>query len=356
MGGASRYVFELAQALKNSHNVVVAAGGAGELFRQCENAGIRTIPIPNLKRDIAILNECRVFFFLLSLFRKEKPDIVHLNSPKAGGLGALAAHLAGVSQIIYTAHGWTFFEDRPFYQRALIKLFSYATVLLATTTIAVSKKDAGVFAHWLLARRKVVYIPNGVRGGTHGSRDAMREKLKAYGVPLTHPFVFGTIAELHKNKGLSYLIEAIRGVQDAMLIIIGEGEERRRLTLAIGAYKLRHRVVLAGHISDAAELIPAFDAFVLPSVKEGLPYVMLEAGIRGVPTVATNVGGIPDVIEDEKTGLLVPPKDPSALAAALKRLINDEHLRYRLGTALKQKVERDFSLDLMLEKTVLIYK
>lgn len=356
MGGASRAVFELASELSGRFDAVVAAGGAGELFEKLREKGVRTIPLPSLERDLNVIKEIKTFFFLLALLRREAPDTVHVHGPKAGGLGALAARLSGIQKIIYTAHGWAFFEDLPWWNILLRRLFSYVTVLLAHTTIAVSKKDAGAFVNWPLAVRKIVYIPNGVRTVATISQNALREKLKTYGVPQTHPFVFGTVAELHKNKGLSYLVQAMREVPDAMLVIIGEGEERRRLTLAIAASKLQHRVFLAGHIPDAAELIGAFDVFVLPSVKEGLPYVVLEAGVRGVPAVATDVGGIPEVIEHEKTGLLVPPKDPLALAEALKRLIADEPLRKRLGAALKQKVERGFSLDSMLEKTIALYR
>ncbi len=352
LGGASRSVRELAEAFSGTLDVAVAAGGNGELFDVLKSKGIRTISISTLARDISLIKEIKTFFYFLHLLKNEKPDAVHLHSPKAGGLGALAARVVGIKKIIYTAHGWAFFEDRPWYQRTLIRLFSYAIVLLSHTTTAVSKKDAHAFDGWLFIKNKIVHIPNGVALPSSAlPRTEARKKLDIS----NDAFVIGTIAELHKNKGLSYLIEAAEKISNAMFVVIGEGEERKRLALAIAAHHLENRFILKGYLPDAHRYIRAFDVFVLPSVKEGLPYVLLEAGAAEVPMVATNIGGIPDLVEHEKTGLLVPPKDPSALAQALARLQSDASLRSSLFSALKQKIETLFSLNLTLKKTKKLY-
>lgn len=352
LGGASRSVRELAEGLSETADVAVAAGGAGELFTVLAEKNIRTIPIPDLGRDISLVKETRSFLFFIDLFKNEAPDVVHLHSPKAGGLGALAARIVGVKKIIYTAHGWAFFEDRPWWQKILIRLFSYVTVLLTTTTIAVSKKDAHAFRGWPFIKNKMVHIPNGVSVATPLSRTEAREKLGLK----ADTFVIGTIAELHKNKGLIYLIEAVEKIPNAIFVIIGEGEERKRLQLSIAAHRLEDRITLAGYIPEAHTLIPAFDIFVLPSVKEGLPYVLLEAGARGKPVVATNVGGIPEIIEDGKTGFLVPPKNPNALAQALTRLQNDSPIRTLLAENIQKKVSKEFSFKLMIENISDIYE
>ncbi|MFQ5541074.1 MAG: glycosyltransferase, partial [Candidatus Paceibacteria bacterium] len=305
MGGASRAVYDISRALPEGYEALVAAGaeGGGELFEKLSEAGIRTVELPALGRNIMLWGEIRSFFTLLSLLRRERPDVVHLNSPKAGGLGALAARLAGIQRIIYTAHGWAFYEDRPFYQLVLIRLFSYLTLLLTHTTVAVSKKDAHAFDGWPFTRGKIVHIPNGVSlDGRILSREKARSRFAECGVSFPYETVIGTVAELHKNKGLSCLIEAAAEVPDAVFVIIGEGEERRRLTLAIAAHKLQHRVFLVGNIPDVSRFMSAFDIFALPSVKEGLPYVLLEAGAAGLPIVASDIGGIPDIIDEATHG------------------------------------------------------
>lgn len=353
LGGASRSVRELAEALSGTMSVAVAAGGNGELFEVLKKKGVRTISIPTLARDISLIKEIKTFLYFVQLFKTERPDVVHLHSPKAGGLGALAARMVGIKKIIYTAHGWAFFEDRPFYQKMIIRLFSYLIVLLSHSIVAVSKKDSRAFDGWPFVKNKIVYIPNSVALPSSAlTRAEARKQLDIS----SDTFVVGTIAELHKNKGLSYLIEAAEKVPDAMFVVIGEGEERKRLGLAIVAHRLANRFLLKGYIPDAHTLIRAFDVFVLSSVKEGLPYVLLEAGAAEVPVVATNIGGIPDLIEHEKTGLLVSPKDPSALAQALTRLQSDAPLRPSLASSLKQKIEREFSFDLMIQNTVTVYK
>lgn len=353
LGGASRSVRELAEACSNMMDVAVAAGGNGVLFEALNRKGTRTIPIPTLTRDISLLQEIKTLLYFVTLFKTEKPDVVHLHSPKAGGLGALAARMVGVKKIIYTAHGWAFFEDRPWFQRVLIRAFSYAIVLLSHTTIAVSKKDSRAFDGWPLTKNKLVYIPNGVALPSPARPRA--EARAALDFP-QDAFIIGTIAELHKNKGLSYLIEAAEKVPNATFVVVGEGEERKRLMLGIAAHHLEDRFILKGYVPDAHLYIRAFDVFVLPSVKEGLPYVLLEAGATEVPVVATTIGGIPDLIEHEKTGLLVPPKTPQALAEAVERLRSDAGLRSSLSSSLKQKIEREFSFDVMIQKTTTLYR
>lgn len=168
-------------------------------------------------------------------------------------------------------------------------------------------------------------------------------------------FIVGTIGELHKNKGYEYLIGAAREVQNATFVIIGEGEERKKLEALIEKNDLKNRVFLLGYIPDATDYLNAFDIFVLPSLKEGLPYVILEAGLQGLPVVASSVGGIPDFIEHEKTGLLVPAKDANALTTVIHLLIENETLRRSLGPTLREKTKTRFSFRFMLERTISLY-
>ncbi len=354
MGGASRYTFELALGVKDTHDVQIVAGGSGELFEQAKKAGIATVSIPNLARDISIFKEIQSFLFFVSLFKKEHPDVVHVNSPKVGGLGGLAARIAGVKKIIYTAHGWAFFEDRPHYQKLLIRFFSYVTVLLVTKVIAVSKKDAHAFDGWLFTKNKIIHIPNGVTLNAHVTHEEARTVLHSYDIP-TRGMIVGTIAELHNNKGLTYLIEAAKDISDATFVVIGTGEEEDALRALVQKTNLGARFFFTGYIPNAARLISGFDIFVLPSLKEGLPYVLLEAGAQGVPVVASNVGGIPEIIEDGKSGLLVSAKKPSELKTAIGELLKDEEKRWLFSAALKTKIAEEFSLKGMIQKTVAVY-
>lgn len=362
-GGAQRYVFDLATNLpKNEFDVVVAVGGDGVLVEKLAIENIRTIIIPSLVRDINPFKEIVSFFSLLKIIFNERPSIVHLNSAKAAGLGAVAARIAGVSKIIFTAHGWAFNEERGTFARLFFESISWMTSLLSHQTIAVSKAVKKDTYGWPFVQKKIVVIKNGISLPNFFTKNEARMHLFASAnihLP-ENAFVVGTIAELHKNKGLTYAVHAIAKLsnQNPLLhyLILGDGEERESLETLIKQYKLEKRVFLLGFVDDASQFLKAFDLFLLPSITEGLAFVLLEAGLSKLPVVASRVGGIPEIIEDETTGLLVPSRNPDALAVVLQRLIESPALCEKLSTALQEKVTRDFSLTRVLSETLQVYK
>ena len=135
-GGAQRYVFELAEAAKNkNYEVHVACGGSGQLIQKLNGIHIPVHPLDYAKRDVDIVNEVKTLYALYKIIKKIQPDVVHLNSPKLGGLGSVVARIAGVSRIIYTNHGWPFMEERPLWQTVLIKFFSWSSIMYSALII-----------------------------------------------------------------------------------------------------------------------------------------------------------------------------------------------------------------------------
>lgn len=356
-GGAGRYVFDLATSLSGTYDVSVILGLSGQgkkgtLAEKLEGRGIRTIAIPTLGRDLSAKGDRAAFFSLLKTFRDEKPDIVHLNSSKAGGLGALAARLARVPRIVYTAHGWAFNEPVPALSRMFRWAASLATGLLCHHVITVSRFDEMHSPFGI----EVTTIHNGIEAPAFLVKAAARARIAARaGVP-EDTFIIGTIAELHENKGLDILIEAFAGTSKGHLVIIGEGEERPALEALVKKLGIGERVHLVGFIGDAATLLPAFDIFALTSRKEGLPYVLLEAGFAEVPVIASMVGGIPEIVDDQLSGILVPAYDSQAAAEALESLTGSPGTRVHYASRLKEKVERYFPLAGMVKKTVEVYE
>lgn len=362
-GGAQRHVYDLAVAMKGEgHEVAVALGGEGTLKDRLEAAGIFTHSIGSLGRDISAHKDAGSFKEVYSLIRHRKPDIIHLHSPKAAGLGALAGRLARVPKIIYTVHGWAFNEPRPFHERALIAFLSWITMLLCHTVILLSECERAQAARFPGVENKLVRIPLGITPPTFMSIDGARQTIaKSIGLdPVTlgkHTLV-GTIAELHPNKGLSYLVEAMASVIEkypqTLCVIIGDGQEKASLHLLIKEKKLEGVVHLAGYLDNASEYLKALNVFVLPSVKEGFPYVILEAGAASLPVVSTTVGGIPEMIGDMKSGILIQPKNVRELAHAISFMIEHPEERRNYGATLREKVLKEFSLEKMLteiEKT-----
>lgn len=290
-GGAQRYVYDLATNLPSEEfEVAVAFGQPGLLALKLKKAGIKTHALASLKRDMSGTTDLKSFGELLHLFRAEKPDIVHLNSSKAGGLGALAARMAGVPHIIFTAHGWPFWEKRNVVARALIWLFSWLTALLSHKVIVVSNYDHGVTGYMPFVRKKVTRIYNGISPLTLTSAAVIRDMFP------TGVYITGTVGELTKNKNQIALIEEAKRNPNMHVAIVGDGEDRPYLQRKIDEYNLNARVKLCGFMPPEG-VLGGFDEFVLPSLKEGLPYVLIEAKMAGLPIRANRVGGVGEILD-----------------------------------------------------------
>ncbi len=344
-GGAQRYVYDLATTLdQHTWEPVVACGGNGTLVEMLHHAGIPTITLSDLERDVSFKKEWRFFWSFYRLLRIEQPAVLHLNSSKASGLGALAGRLARVPRIIVTAHGWAFNEDRPLWQKLLIKTLHWITVLLSHQTIAVS---SGLLRQlrWPGAWRKMKVInPGRTIGAMYEAAEARTELIARY--PFLAPYRtdpwLGIIAELHPIKRHTVLIQAVaalvRTQPTLRLICIGDGTQRAALEAQVQAHNLTDHVFFLGNIVEAARFLKAFTITTLPSKSESYGYVLHEAGLAGVPVVATAVGGIPDIVSHEVNGLLVPPDNEPALTRALSKLITDPSLATTYAQTLKKSL------------------
>ena len=334
------------------------------LKEKLEKAGIYTYSIGALGRDISVGKDAGSFKELYSVIREKQPDILHLHSPKAAGLGALAGRLLGIKKIIYTVHGWTFNESRPFWQRAGIIFFSWMTMIFCHQIILLSNREYKQTERFPFIKKKLLLIPLGIQSPIFMSIDGAKQFFaKRIGMEFgdfDKRIVIGTIAELHRNKGLGYLVEAAKKVYgyhpNSLFLIVGEGEERKNLEEIINRLDLENNIKLAGYVENANQYLKAFSIFVLPSTKEGLPYTILEAGSAGLPVIATIVGGIPEIITDMKSGILVQPKNAKELGHAISFMIEHPEERRAYGAALHEKVLKDFSIEKMIAETEKVYK
>ena len=356
-GGAQRYVFDLArEARKAGHDVSVMCGGKGVLVDKLKNHGIRVISIPHLQRDISLVDEFRSLHFIFRTLYEEKPDVFHTNSSKMGGIGNLAGRLAGIKKIIFTSHGWDFNAPRrPWYAKIVIKFFVWLTILLSHRTICVSEKTKRDVARLPFVKTKLAVVYNGIENFEILSREQARSEL---GISLDE-FVVGALSELHPVKGLDILLEAwsmFAKKHNAKLLIFGEGEARDELEELAELLEIKDSVEFRGYVDNARKYLRAFDIFCLPSRSENLPYVILEAGTAGVSTIATNVGGIPEIIETGISGVLVDPEEPDTLFSTLMLLKENKELRKRLGESLKETVLKNFTLKKMAHDTLKAYE
>lgn len=358
-GGAQRYVYDLATAARDAgHEVAVVVGGTGPLTEKLAAAGIRTIPLA-LRQHRTFIGDLLTFsslFSLIRVFRAERPDVVHVNSAKAGGLGALAARMASIPLIIFTAHGWEFNAPRNVLSKMGIRLFSWLTMLLAHRTIAVSEAIRHSVCRWPLVYYRVTVISNGIDCVPLRTREEARAAIAPHGIG---KYWIGMISELNPTKRIEDAIRALAMIvekhPETILIVFGEGRERHALQSLVRELHLGNRVFLPGFKNDARSLLKAFDLFLHTSQSEALGYVVLEAGCAALPVVATRVGGIPEIIPDDDYGLLVPPRSPEAFASAIESLMRNPQRAAELGARLHARVQNSFSKLKMVEETLVLY-
>jgi glycosyltransferase involved in cell wall biosynthesis len=349
-GGAQKYVYDLATAFSaRGKDVVVAFGGRGELAQKLDEAGIRTIPLESLVRNINFVKEIKSSFFLYKILKIEKPDILHVNSSKAGGIGAFLGRILGIKCIVFTVHGAPFREDRSFMVRFTLYFFTWLTCIFAHKVIAVSKRDEHDLGQMFFLKKKITTIYPGITFDGAPVRTAAR----------TREMHILTVAELHPNKGYMYGLRAVEKLHAKGLpvhySIFGEGEDKKKIEEYIQLKNLSNVVTLRGAQIVLEKEGQNYDIFLLPSIKEGLPYVLIEAGKSMLPVVSSITGGIPEIIRHEKTGLLVPPKGVDQLASALERLIVDRNFAKKLGIELHDHVVQNFSHSKMLTETAQVY-
>ena len=329
-GGAQRYVYDLATNLdKSQFTPVVALGGDGPLGTMLEHAGIQVIRLGAMQNSTGLKNSIASTRELLTILKQEQPAVVHLNSSIAGCLGAIAARIARVPRIIFTAHGWAFNEDRPLWQRLAIKSVHYATVLLSHHTIAVSRAIVRQM-NWPKAASRMTVINPGRTIGAMYDKAAARDQLIEM-FPTLLPYQKDTwlmcIAELHPIKRHTVLFDAVRRLTSVYptlrLICIGDGHEQKNLRSWVKRHGMEEHIFIPGAVHEAARFLKAADVFVLASASESYGYVVHEAGLARVPVVATNVGGIADIIKDEVSGFLVTPNSATSLAAGITATLGD---------------------------------
>lgn len=371
-GGAQKYVYDLATGLDRSKfDVAVAAGGDGALKTRLDAAGVRFISIPHIARDVNITDEWNAFWALRRVIRTERPDIIHFNGSKAGTMGAFAAKLgARHAKLVYSTHGIPVLEERPKWQKRLILYSLRSAGLLLDSVVAISRKDYQTTLNAGIATPKqLIFIPISIqpRDYTFLPKKTAREEL-ARRAGLTHSaftgkFLFGCIGEFVANKNQIDLIRAVAGIveknpaerQHVRLVLIGWGDTEDVLLNEIRLLQLTDIAHVLASTNTDARYMKAFDTFVLSSMKEGLPYVLLEAALAKVPMIATAVGGSPEVVIHRDTGSLVPAHNVPRLVETMQTFLRDEKLRDAYGERAFQHVHRAFSFHIMRQTTERLY-
>lgn len=387
MGGAQRFVFELVSRLdRNKYDLLVAVGsdGGGEFLKQLDTIGIRHKTISSLKRNISPIQDIKSIFETRKVMQEFQPNTLFLNSSKAGFIGSLAAkfttyhllisvhsntdsmnHLKNKWQmrpkVVYRIGGWTFNDPWPIWKRRTWLILEKVSARWKDIIIVNNKRDldqANLLG--IRPREKIILIHNGIDIYKLEYLPKEEAKLRLFEKISRHSgkifqaeTIIGTIANLYPTKDIANLIktaEFFKKDDSIVFVVIGEGSERKKLELLIANYQLQHKVLLLGQLANAQKYLPAFDIFVLPSVKEGFPWALIEAMAAKLPTLATGIGAVPEIIENGKNGFIVEPGKPNQIAEKIKLILSDDRIKQELGIQAHQTILFNFPLEKMVRE------
>jgi len=355
IGGGPPFLRALAGLCRREgYEVRVIVDEDGPLLRLLGADGIAGEPAPLATPGRFVRSLPR----LVGRVRRFRPDLLHLHGQPAGSVGAVAGRLSGVRRILYAAQFPAFHTDFDRLRRVRNHGVEWLSARLASRVVCLSRWDAAEYERRRLAPAgRVVRIPNCVRPEFLGADPIGPAPARPAGVPPGAPVV-GFIGRLTDQKGVEHLIQAMplvrRRVPQARLVVTGDGPLRERLERLAGGVA-PGAVCFLGALEDPLPAFGLADVIVAPSRFEPLGMVAAEALALGKAVVAARVGGLPDIVEHEVTGLLVPPGDPPALAEAIARLVEDRPLAARLGAEGRRRVVAQFSEPAILPRYARLY-
>lgn len=342
-GQEIRILAESQGLIRRGHDVRLLCAPESRISVEAANWGVPSEALPIAKKRLAGLRA------LLEWFREHRCDLVVTHSSTDSWLAALALLALGRPMpLVRTRHISAAVPRDPLTRW----LYTRAAARVVTTGEALRRR---LIEENRFPAHRIVSVPTGMDAGRFrpGERAAAREKL---GLPADRTLV-GIVATLRSWKGHGYLIEALARLPESVhLAIVGDGPQRAALERQVAHLALGARVRFAGDQADVLPWLRAFDIFALPSyANEGVPQALVQAMLVELPCVTTPVGGIPEIAENERTALVVPPRDAGALAAAIARLAADPARRRELGEAARRRCVEDYSLERMLERMEALY-
>lgn len=324
----------------------------------------------HITRRISPLSHIFALIRMTLYMRKERFDVVHVHTPIAAVLGRIAARLAGVPIILYTAHGFYFHDAMPAWKRKIIMwLEKIMGQYFSDFIFTQSAEDAKIaITEKISTPGKVLHINNGIdvcKFNPSLQQDFRLSRREEFGFN-DKDKVIVFVGRLVKEKGIIDLVKAFHTIADtddtAKLLIIGDNtaderdlqtkEELQKLT---GSPNVREKIIFAGYRHDLHELLTAVDLLVLPSYREGMPRSIIEAMAMAKPVVATNIRGCREEVVDGVTGFLVPVNNPDRLAKAILTILKDEKMAKDMGETARQRVLSEFDEKLVLDRQISVF-
>lgn len=375
IGGAQRFFLELLPRLNpEKYEIAIAVGSDSSPSQEFTNSitklGFKIFNLNCLQRNPGFLlfKDWRAVFELRKLIKSFRPDTLFLNSSKAGFIGSLATVFPFKLKTencnlktIYRIGGWTFNDPWPWWKKKFWILLEKISAHWKNLIIVNNQHDLEQARQLKIGSlEKTILIHNGLDPYRLEFLEKEEAKIKIFEKAIkTSGSIFqtktmvGTIANLYPSKDLENLIETadlLKEKEDLIFVVIGDGPLKESLKFKVENLKLGQKVFLLGHLENASQYLPAFDIFLLPSVKEGFPWAVLEAMSAKLPVIATRVGAVPEIIEDGKNGFLVEPSHPEQIAPKIEELLKNDYLQKKMGIQGHQTVLFKFSLEKMVKE------
>lgn len=368
IGGATENtIFTVAGLIKKGYKVDIITGpnisAEGSMYEITENLKIPVYTFQNLKRNISVFYDLYVIFQLYKFIRKNKYDIVHTHSSKAGVVGRIAAWLAKTPIIIHHNHANPYHRFQAWYIQMSYKSIEKFAALFCQKIIAVTQTIVNEMVSDNIApREKFLVIRSGFDVKMFMNYDSSNNKTKAkYGIS-ENDIIIGKIARLSVIKGHIYLLEAFKKVCKKIpkikLVLIGNGENKQELLKYIYKNNLNDKVIFTGLIppDEMPSIISILDIVVHTALLEGLPRVFAQSLLMGKPVIAFDLDGAHEIIEDGKNGYLVEPMNIEMLSEKIIDLVSDLCKAHKFGTYAKNNIKYDFTVDAMVENTHQLYQ
>jgi glycosyltransferase involved in cell wall biosynthesis len=358
-GGAPQVVSDIAKILDKDKFSIAIACGTGEGWERMHECGATVFPLRSLRRGISPIHDLKTFLELYHLMRQGRYDIVHCHSSKAGLLGRIAARLAGTKAIYFTAHGWGLYNHQEYGWAKRIMMASEKVAAKCSHKIVCvcesAKQDA---IKWGIARPdRFVVVKNGASRSPHTDREGVRRCLNLG----RDAVVLGMVGRLAYPKEPLMLLAAARRLipkfRKAKFVLVGGGPLADVCADYVAKNRLEGNVLLLGEKppEEARTLLLGFDAFVLASRFEGMPLTIIEAMFAGLPVVASNVGGVGELVQDGRNGLLFDSDDEDELVGKIEHLIRNPAERLRMGRAGQAMAELQFTAERMARQYEELY-
>jgi len=370
MGGPALHVAYLTAGLRDrGYDTTLVAGslarGEDSMAFVAEGLGVEVVSIPELGREISPLRDLFATIRLAALIRRERPQILHTHTAKAGTVGRIAALLAGGARppiVVHTFHGHVL---RGYFGPGRSRFFRFLERWLArhtTALVAVSPQVRDdLVALGVAAPEKFTVVRLGIELDQRVGADANgREETRRYlGIP-PERFAVGWVGRMTAVKRTEDVLDGFKRLRacgvDATLCLVGDGPDRAGLERRAHELGIVKDTLFLGYQEDVGPLYAAFDALVLPSGNEGTPVSVIEALAAGTPVVATRVGGVPDVVRDGEDGFLVEPGDSEVFAQRLAELARDPELRERFGAAGRARVFPRYAVERLVDDIDRLYR